>query len=45
MTKGLLAYLRNKNGHKKAEAIIKRKATGNPIFFNMNIICLLMNII
>lgn len=35
MTKGLLAYLRDKNGHKKAEAIIKRKATENPVFFNI----------
>lgn len=35
MTKGLLAYLRDKNGHKKAKAIIKRKATENPIFFNI----------
>ena len=35
MTKGLLAYLRDKNGHKKAEAIIKRKDRENPVFFNI----------
>ena len=42
MTKGLLAYLSNKNGHKKAEVIIKRKILS---FLILNIICLLMNII
>ena len=35
MTKGLLAYLRDKNGHKKAEAIIKRKDRENPVFFKI----------
>lgn len=35
MNKGLLSYLRHENGHKKAEALIKKRDRENPIFFNI----------
>lgn len=35
MNKGLLFYLRCENGHKKAEALIKKRDRENPIFFNI----------
>ena len=35
MTKGLLYYLRRENGHKKAEALIKKRDRENPVFFNI----------
>lgn len=35
MNKGLLFYLRREKGHKKAEALIKKRDRENPIFFNI----------
>lgn len=45
MNKGLLFYLRRENGHKKAEALIKKETEKILSFLILNTICLLMNTI
>lgn len=35
MTEGLIAFVRRKNGNKKAKSIIEKKSFENPVFFNI----------